>query len=391
VLTVEPGAYFAFDDSLLAELNGEGITIHRTKTLDPTTRSSGRKLVPFPEESKRRFLSWASQFFLIPDNKIGWKGPAVRAAKQLMKERPFDLIYATAPPYTALMVGAEISRIERLPLVLDYRDDWLMNPRHSYPTKVHRSISASKEAEVLKEASVVLTINETIAGLVGERAPDISTVVVPQGFDPADFSAKDLDEIDSRNTADQNRQMVFLYSGMFYDAQQPDVFLKALKNVLEDQPELKQKVVASFVGLLSDRVIKLVADLGLESVVRTNGYQDHSASVAELKKCDVAWMTVGRQEGEEMISTGKLFEYIGSGKPILALVPDGEAKTALLDYEASFICPPDDQKKIEMEIGRLVKLWEDSALPEGRNDENSRYDRRHLARKVADIFNSLLD
>jgi len=388
VLTVEVGAYFAFDDELLQDVTGDGVRIARTKTTDPTMRRGGRSVVSFPEESKRRLFSWLSQSLLLPDNKIGWKRHAMKEGKKLLKENSFDLVYATAPPYTCFLVGEALARFSGLPLVLDYRDDWVSNPRHRYPTPLHRFLAARMERRVLNESSVAIAINGTIAGLIRTRAPGTETVVIPQGFDPEDFEGTPDHHVGLEVIT--SVKMSFLYTGMFYDAQQPDTFLKAFASVMNHHPEYRDRVTARFVGLFSDRAKKLVSRLGIESNVQILGYKSHSESVLELRNCDVAWMTIGDQPGGEMISTGKLFEYMGSEKPILALIPEGEARSILEPYNASFICSPSDEMTAAELITRLIQDWQSGSLPRGNRTYRKRFDRKKLAAEVASIFDGVV-
>jgi len=389
VLTVEPGAYFAFDDELLGDVEGDGVTIVRTKTTDPTMRRDGRSVVPFPDESKRRVFSWLSQLLLIPDNKIGWKKHALKEGRRLLAKHSFDLVYATAPPYTCFLVGEALAREAGLPLVLDYRDDWVSNPRHRYPTLLHKYLTSRKERGALSQAGTVIAINQTISDLIKSRVPHASTVVVPQGYDPEDFTS--VSKPEELPDSEEQRKMTFLYTGMFYDAQQPDVFLRAFAAVLNANTDYRGYVSARFVGLFSERALRLVSELGLEPNVEVLGYQNHSSSISELENCDVAWMTIGQQPGAAMISTGKMYEYMGSGKPILALIPEGEARRALEPYNASYICDPSDEKAVSMMIEKLIQDKEKDLLPRGNDSYSARFDRRKLTAAVVGIFNQLIE
>ncbi|MBT3450023.1 MAG: glycosyltransferase [Bacteroidetes Order II. Incertae sedis bacterium] len=397
VLTVEPGSYFAFDDSLLAELESvEGIHIVRTRSLDPTRLHGGyrgkgheghreaHREVPFPEEKSRKVLSTISQFLLLPDNKIGWRKYAVATGLRILKETPADVILATAPPYTSFLIGRDLSLRTHTPLAIDYRDDWVDNPRHSYPTALHRRITASMERKVVNQTSVVIAINKTILDLIKKRqaGPNPTYTVVPQGFDPEDFANV------STQTSESD-QLVFLYTGMFYDAQQPDAFLKGIRILLDRRPELTSIVRCKFAGIFPERGKEIIQQLKLEPVVDLLGYLSHTDTVQQLVDCSVAWMTIGRQQGEEMISTGKLFDYMGSLKPILALVPDGEAKNALSSYGAAFTCPPDEAEHIADELESIVGLWQAGTLPKGSRENIQIYDRRKQARILSNIFDKI--
>ena len=118
VLTVDPRGYFAKDDTLLAELEGRNVTVVRTPASGPAALTGKRDVVEIPAEWKRKLLSRLSDTFFIPDNKIGWRRKAVSRAIALHRETPFDLIFATAPPFTAFLIGRRVKKAINRPHAL---------------------------------------------------------------------------------------------------------------------------------------------------------------------------------------------------------------------------------------------------------------------------------
>ena len=333
VLTVEPGGYFAFDPSLEEDVNRADITIERTESFDPTKIFRKKSTVALPAESSRKWMSRISQALFVPDNKIGWLKPAVRRGVLLHKQQPFDAICATLPPYTAGLIARSISMKTGVPFMLDYRDDWLDNPRHEYTTPIHRFIHHQLEKKVLSKASKIISINNRIAERIERRLDTYTSgnynsevAILTQGYDSNDFRGKQ-----SITSADTLR---LVYSGVFYDQQTPDYFFKALAQFVATNDNAREKIRARFIGLVPDSSKNLVKALGLEAVVEYTGYVSHENVIDELMQADVLWMTVGRGKGQELISTSKLFEYFGVQKPVLGLVPDGAAKDALTVYKA---------------------------------------------------------
>lgn len=385
VITVAPGGYFAYDEGLLEELRTREIEIVRTFSLDPTRLFGTERVVALPNEERRRRLSSLSQWLFVPDNKIGWYPWAVAAGVRLGRGAAFDAVLSSAPPYSGHLAAARVSELLRIPLVVDFRDDWLENPRHVYPTAMHRWMHRRLERRVLGRARRVLTINEPIRRSLLQRAragglsPAIE--VVPQGFDPEDFARAPHVE--------RSAKLRLLYTGIFYDAQTPDYFLRGLAELLERRPELRERIEAVFVGLVPDASRELAGRLGLDRVVRFEGYMTHAESVGWLGSADVLWMTVGRREGAEQISTGKLFEYFGAAKPILALVPEGAARQALAGHGACSVVEPDDVAGIASALGAFADAWAADRLPRPARAYVDRYDRRRLAGQVAGILASV--
>lgn len=381
VLTVKPRSYFAFDSSLLQDVERPGVVIHRTSSLDPT-RLFPKRNVGMPGESRRHLFSRISQVLFQPDNKIGWYPFAIRKGKRILANSPHDAILSSAPPYTDHLIASTLAESAGLPLVLDYRDDWIDNPRHSYPSSWHKNRASLQEKRVISTAKSIVSINSVIQAnirsRIGNGPTDTSHHVIPHGFDPDDF--RDAVEVDGR-------RMILFFGGIFYDAQQPDTFLRGLKCFFDQNPAAREHVVATFAGYLPDSAVELVSILELSNVVDHRGYMTHEDLIQELQKADVLWMTIGKQAGSEGISTGKLYEYLGSRKPILGLIPEGVAKKTLVEYEASYIVEPDDVNGVAVAIYNLYRQWESGTLPVPPEAFVTLFNRKRLAAKLANVLN----
>lgn len=378
VLTVEPGAYFAFDESLMDEVREAGVRIVRTRTFDPTRSGKGKRVVGMPSERKRKWFSWITGFFFLPDNKRGWRKYARQAFEEVTAAGPVDVVLSSAPPYTSLMVGDELSSQLGVPHIVDYRDDWVENPRHRYPTPFHKRWHVSAERSVVNRAACVVTINDSIASLLRGRHPDADIRILPQGYDPADMT------IDHDRSSGGKIRLV--YSGMFYDAQQPDSLLQAVALLVERDRHMVEKLEICFVGLFPEEKLPLIKELGLEEMVTMSGYLSHREAVARLGSADILWMIVGHQKGGHTISTGKLFEYMGTRLPILALAPEGEVRRVLSRYGAAWTVDPDDVGEIATALATLMKKAEEGSLPVGDEAWVAQFNRKTQAGELSKLL-----
>lgn len=388
VLTVTPTAYYALDYGMLRELNQNNIRTLRTNSVDPTRLFESGKPVKMPHEKLRSFLSAISQAVFIPDNKVGWKHDAVKAGKKLLRSEKFDVILSTAPPYTCHLIGVALSQDSKLPLVVDYRDAWVDNPLHFYMTPVHRLAHQKMERKVLRAANRIITINRRIKELMIRRYRFLDyndIAIIPQGYDPADFEVEDSIRLPHSD------RMRITYSGTFYRNRTPKYFLRALSELIKEHPDYGKSIEAVFVGTFRKENLALVDSLGLQDVVKVLGYLDHKSSVKYLMTSDLLWMTIGRGKGEDMISTGKLFEYIGSRKPILGLVPNGVARNAILDTRAGKAVEPDDVNGIKEALLEYFALWEKKQMPHISADFAKNFDRAKLTGDLAKELSSQLD
>ncbi len=393
VLTVTPGTYFARDASLLKEIEPLNVTVIRTDSIDPIRffrrgDSKNGNVVRMPREWLRKSLNVASQFFFVPDNKIAWKRKACRAATELLRREKFDLIFATTPPYTDFLVGLHLKKKFGLPLVLDYRDAWLDNPYHFYFTPLHRWLHHRLEKRVLRACDKIITINRRIKELLLIRYPFLQyqdVEIISQGFDPSDF------ELNGATRPSGKRKMRITYSGTFIDKRSPKSFLRALSKVFQEQPDLRDGIEACFVGHFREENLKLVRRLGLQNVVKVVGYVDHGDCVRHLMSSDVLWLIVGKGRGEDMMSTGKLFEYLGARKPILGCVPDGVAKTTIQDSGAGVVADPDNVDAIASAIKLLYKRFEAGTLVSPSEDYVEKFNRKRLTADLARTFELLVE
>src|SRR5271169_368471 len=159
VLTVTPTGYYAQDYTLLEEIRSSGIVVERVGSLDPNRLFRKKGVVKMPSERWRKILTYISDTLFIPDNKIGWKRKAIRKASELFAQTKFDVMFATAPPFTDFLIGKELADKFKKPLVIDYRDPWHEYPYKYYPTPLHKWRNYVLEKRVLRAASRIITTN----------------------------------------------------------------------------------------------------------------------------------------------------------------------------------------------------------------------------------------
>lgn len=386
VLTVNPKLYLASDYCLLNEVEKAGVKIYRTgKNGSSNNNTNGHKVVKFKNDSSRKLLSNLSQTFLIPDSKIFWKSAAVELAEKIINEEKIDMLYATAPPYTDFLIACELKNKFGLPLVLDYRDSWIDCPNNFYPTPLHKSKHKKMETETLKCTDKIITINDRIKELIHLRYPFVAedkVSVIPQGFDPDDF--------ENETHTGKNKKMRITYSGSFLNYYTPKHFLDGLKLAAEKNPEIKNNVEACFIGTFPDEYKAYANELGLNDAVNILGYVEHSVCTKMLSESDVLWMMINKTSSSDLHSTGKLYEYFGAGKPVLACVPEGVARRSLDMHGAATLTEPDDVNAISEAIINFYNNFKAGNMPVPNKQVTDMYNRKRLAGKLADTFNKLL-
>lgn len=388
ILCPEPGAYQFFDDTLEKELNSLELEIHRVKANTPFHKlGGGKKKTGLISGTPAKVLRNISRKIYFPDNKKGWIEPAVIEAEKLIKNKKIDLIFSTAPPFSNHIVAQKLNQLTNIPFVVDYRD--LFSGNHFEVNESDSKISQKLklESKWLTNSSGVIALDEFALKKIQEVIPSksLQAKVISHGFDLDDFKA------DVKSILDYKKDKLnWLYSGLFYESNQPDVFLKGLNEAFNRNVEMKEKTHLHFQGGLDSRIRKLIQQLGMESIVSDYGYIAHNISVANLKKADVLWMISDFSENLQQIKTGKLFEYIGTRKPILGLVHYGETSELLNEYKVGYHASPNKIQDVSIKIEEMYELWKHDKFPEPSNKYVEKFDRRKLTGELATFFNEIV-
>jgi glycosyltransferase involved in cell wall biosynthesis len=386
VLTAGDVGYFAHDNSLLKEAEEAKIRIIRTGGKDVNSLLSRFGTISIPKEFIRNILSKISKAIFIPDNKNAWAKEAYIKAKELLQNEQFDAIFVTIPPYSSFVMAAKLKKEFDLPLFVDYRDLWFNNQFSFYPTPYHRYKHKKLEYTSLRATEKIITINRRIKENILKRYGFLSfedVLIIPHGYDRADFEK--LEPIPR-----SDKKLWLTYSGIFYENITPEYLLHAFKKLSIERPDIAQNIELHFVGHLGKSNTKLISKLGLNGFIRDYGYIDHNEALRKVISSDVLWMMVGPALNADTISTGKLFEYIGSRKPILGCVPDGVAKSTLTDYGASFIVKPDDIEEIKSALIKIHDLFKSKKLPVPNEDFVLKHDREVLTEQLIKQFQFFL-
>jgi glycosyltransferase involved in cell wall biosynthesis len=344
VLAAQPPEGCALDQDLLATLPQE---VHVVRTPSPdlpliaarwikgrrrTARPSDNGAAPAPasEPSPKRRRSlpriavdWASWWLHVPDATTGWYLPAIHAGLRLASRQRPSVIFSTAPSWTAHLVALSIAEITGKPLVADFRDPWCGSRFRNMPYSAHRSANQWLERRVVAGAREITCAWEGIrVHLLRQyphRAADVRTIL--NGFNPDVIDAVEPSRL-------EDDRVVLIHSGSFYGPRSPVPLFKALRELGDRSPGKLDSLRVVLLGLTTynERPLEQIArEHGLDSCVRVIPRVPHAEALAWLKGADAA-MLFGQSGAEELASIpAKAFEYIGAGKPVLAVGAGREA------------------------------------------------------------------
>lgn len=359
VLTASSTGYYAHDSSLMDEAEKANIRIVRVNGKELNSKLSNFGTVKMPPEYIRKTLSLISKTFFIPDNKIGWAKNAIKEARNILSKEKFNLIFVSAPPFSAVNMAVKLKKEFDIPLIIDYRDLWYGNQFGFYPTPLHTYLHKKMEYKALKASDRVIATNRKMKEKIIDNYQFLTfedIYIIPHGYDPEDFENLKFE-------SKTNSKMRLTYSGIFYEFITPKYFFKAFKELSLERPDVAANIELHFIGYLRKENKSLLRKLNLQDSVKEFGYLPHKDAISKLLSSDVLWMMVGNGRNADTISSGKLYEYFGTRKPILASLPEGALKAAATEYKASFITKPDDIEEIKNTLLKIYDLYIKKELP----------------------------
>jgi glycosyltransferase involved in cell wall biosynthesis len=334
-----------------------------------------------------------------------WRAWWQKGVANALRSVDVDVIHVSMSPFSSAEPTARIAAERGIPFVAGLRDPWALDEMMAYPTRFHRSLEARRMHRALSAAAwIVMNTPEAVAR-TRKAFPELADriAVSTNGYDSADF-AEQLPNGDARkfriahtgylHTEDVNRTMRRrirrLLGGEILDVDvstRSHLYLvEALRRLVEAEPRLRDVIELDLAGVVSPEDPQAAADL---EFVHFLGYLPHAESVALIQQADLLFLPMHkiRQGARAGIVPGKTFEYMATGKPILAAVPAGDARDFVQAAGTGLVCDPDDVDAMVRIIRGEIERWETGA-PSPAVDAGyvSRFERRVLTQDLAGVL-----
>lgn len=381
VLTVNEDKYFIRDSFLFGDID-DNVTVARAPCI------STERIFDLLNKMGLGLLSNLMLKAMIPDKQIGWSVPAILKAKEILTTQDVDLIYTTSSPYTSHFIGYYLkTRFKKYPWIADFRDPWTQNViLYNYLGNTRKAIDEIFERKILNKCDHVITVTESCSNnLIDKFNLDPGKVsTITNGYDEEDFDS-------SPKVRKRHNRLKIVYSGSAYHAYNPGNVIDAVARVLDTG---RHNIQMTFLGESSQWAEKYIKDKYKHSVQAQcfdyRGYVKHDESIETVMDADLLVLVIPNSIPYNM--TGKIFEYLRSGNPILAAVPvRGDAAKVIKGTKTGFVVDPDDKAGIENRIQNAYDLWLDDRFkltPEIKAIESFR--RNRLTDKLITIFENAL-
>lgn len=318
-------------------------------------KSGGDAAAPQKPNLLRRVLRGARNIYMTalnwPDPQIGWFWPALIEGKRLLKAWQPDIVFASAPPFTTLLIARRLARRAGVPWVAEYRDRWTEDPYGEAPPAWRHNLEIGQENRTLKSALAISTVSDPWAQDYRDRWGKPVDVIY-NGFDANDFPA----EYD-RGETDPNILRI-VYTGVLYpDRRDPRPLFRALHAM----GDAANGVRVEFYGADPYTLEEMAAETGVSHLVSINGSVPYDQSVRLQMQADVLLLLQWNNPLERGNVPGKVFEYVAARRPVLGIgVEDGVPAKLMAERGVGVVIND------PAAIAEKVQGWIDQKRAEGR-------------------------
>ena len=360
----------------------EATVITLNENIGDERKECNRNVVPV-----KSITPYKTPFNLVP---YGWAYKILNVIKQRLTKENFDLLYVSCPPFPQAVSALYLKRKFDIPLVVDFRDAWSINPHQSRGIIngfYSQAIVPFLEKKVIHGCNKLILNTPSVYAAYREKYPQSlhKMLFIPNGYDERDFHNVQL-------SSKSDKRMRLLYCGSFSSSgRDPKVLLMAFKKALNLGLEMEFVVL----GEQSAAVYECVRDLGINSNVIFMGQVQHSKSISEMLLADVLVNFQSPSSSKVQAIAGKTYEYLRSGGAILSVAPAGDNQNIIKQFtERSELVSDFNEAKVLQAIKNLYADWSgDRFTGAGKLNNTFRceYERQNLTEKLAMIFNEVVE
>jgi glycosyltransferase involved in cell wall biosynthesis len=323
-----------------------------------------------------------------------------------------DLIYAWMQPYASAEAAAAIAKALNRPWVADLGDPWALDEMMIYPTALHRRLELRLMRRVLRTAAAIVMSTPEAAGRLRAAFPEFDekiVVAIPNGFDRSSFPDAPAPKTGrvftivhtgylhteighrQRKTARLRRLLGGAVPGVDILGRSPVFLIEALEKIHRERPDVTSSLEVHFAGVLSSKDAEVVLR---SPATRVRGFLTSDESRALICSADLLFLPMHDLPpgNRATVVPGKTYEYVASGRPILAAVPDGDARDLLAAAGTAILCRPTDVDAI---AAGIIRAFDEASLGLRPKTPSSallsRYEYRTLSCELAGVFDRVLN
>jgi len=305
--------------------------------------SSGRR------SPLERVLRWLKRWASFPDRYNLWIPFALMCGYKELRSGQYDAIYSSSPPIVDNILAAALQRLSGLPWVADFRDPWTQNPYLQF-TPFELKATRALERKVLEGSSAIVTVSEPLAGMLRELHGDREGGVdcITNAFDPDDFRG---------HVEPPSDRFVITYAGMFYgDKRSPAGFMRAVEELLSEGAIDPDELLVRLYGPYDPLVQEVKASLTHPEVLEVNDVVSRQEVIEHERESTALLILVWDDAYSATGYGGKVFEYLGARRPILAWNPAGGVLDELLEQTGAGVSVS-SHREVKAVLADWFKEW----------------------------------
>ena len=328
---------------------------------------------------------WLRGNLFIPDARCWWIRPSVKYLTKYLKEHPVDAMVSTGPPHSMHLIAKALHKKLNIPWVADFRDPWT---EIDYYDKLKLTRCADRkhhrlENEVLSTADKVVTVSPNWAARLDNLGAK-GALTIYNGYDSDD---------NTQQIATLSEEFTLTYLGVLSAIQNPENLWKALGELIREDDEFGKHLKINMIGQIDSSVKKSIDDCGLSGHVKFTPYIPHD-QVSQAQRNATLLLLLLLPDTEiraKGLLTGKMFEYLASGRPILCIGPeDGDAANILKETRAGVTVDFNNKEKMKETILDYFNKSKENQCVTIDNSKVEKYSRKNLTKEYVQLLNKII-
>ena len=387
VYVPENPTYPIVDLNLVSEVSDKAIIL-KTPIFEPyqlasfLSKNKTKKISSgiISNQKKQSFLEklmlWVRGNLFIPDARVFWVKPSVAYLENYIRDNGIDTIITSGPPHSLHLIGLELKQKMNLKWLADFRDPWTTIGYHKslrlsqYAAKKHKQL----ESQVLNSADTIIVTSKTtkteFQALTTKRIE-----VITNGFD--------VEKVD-KQTLDTKFSLAHI--GSFLSERNPKILWESLVELCTEIPDFKSHLEIKLIGAISQEVLETIEQFGLNLYLNNLGYVSHAEAVAHQRKSQVLLLIEINSEETKSILPGKLFEYMVSERPIVAIGPkDSDFAEIITNTNTGVFFEYSEKAKLKQTIHEYFNQFLEAKL-QSHAVGLQQYSRKNLTQQLVELL-----
>lgn len=335
-----------------------------------------------PNQKKQSFLEktllWVRGNLFIPDARFLWVKPSVNFLKKYIQENNIDTIVTSGPPHSLHLIGLALKKEAGIKWFADFRDPWTTIGYHKalklslYAEKKHKAL----EKEVLNTADTIIVTSKTTKTEF-EAITSKPIEVITNGYDVEKVTKLPLDE-----------KFTLAHIGSLLSERNPRILWKVLQELLKENKDFKNDFRLKLIGATSQEVLDTISEFKLNDYVLNLGYVSHQEAVQHQRKSQILLLIEIDSEDTRSIIPGKLFEYIVSERPIIAIGPkDSDFAEIITETNTGVFFTYDEKERLKALLLKYYQEYQNQNL-KVHAVCLQQFSRKSLTEQLAKLINS---